>query len=297
MAVLTAKGISRVAIELLARQLVLPRTVTMVPGEEFRGSNGDTVTIRVPQPATGLEQASPGAALTAADVDEVPVDIQVRHQYHLKNITDQERSMSLENFARQVTLPQVRSVAARAEQKLYDVINALPATDPAINWDATSTQADDLDTILRARERLNSFNVPFDDRFLAVASDIATRLLKHDIIARADASGSADALRNAIIGRLYGFNIVEAPGLNAGTGIAYHRSGLAFATFAPLPPQGAADSASISDQGLALRQVFQYNASTASDQSLVSLFAGAAAVEDVAGGGPDRRFVKIATGT
>ena len=40
MAVLTAKGISAVAVELLTRTLVLPMTATRIPGEEFAGSNG-----------------------------------------------------------------------------------------------------------------------------------------------------------------------------------------------------------------------------------------------------------------
>src|SRR5690242_17471439 len=98
MSVLTAQGISRVAIALLQRQLVLPATVTNVPGSEFMGPNGGTITVRVPQPGSSRTQASPGAALTADDVNEIPVDVSLSHVYNLKNLTDQEASYNLEDF-------------------------------------------------------------------------------------------------------------------------------------------------------------------------------------------------------
>lgn len=297
MAVLTAQGISGVAIELLVRRLALPRTVTMVPGSDFKGGNGDTVTIRVPQPSAARTQASPGAALTADDVSEVPVDLTVAHKYHLKNITDQELTYSLEDFARQITRPQVEAVAIGIEDSLAAVMNDLGATDASINWDATSTQADDVDTILRARKFLNDNDVPLEDRYMAVSTDIAMRLLKHDIIARVDASGSSDALRNAVLGKLYGFTFVESAALDAGESCAYHKSAFALATFPPANPKGATSSASASGQGLALRQVFQYDASVASDQSLVSAFVGAAAVYEDESGTDEARFCKIVAGT
>lgn len=297
MAVLTAQGISNVAIELLVRRLALPRTVTMVPGSDFKGGNGDTVTIRVPQPSAARTQASPGSSLTADDVSEVGVDVTLAHKYHLKNISDQELSYNLEDFARQITRPQVEAVALGIEDSLAAVMNALGATDASINWDATSTQADDLDTILRARKFLNDADAPMEDRYLAVSTDIAMRLLKHDIIARADASGSQDALRNAVLGRIFGFNVVESAALDAGEACAYHKSAFVLATFPPANPKGATSSSAAQAQGLALRQVFQYNPGIASDQSLVSAFVGAAAVYEDESGTDEARFVKIVAGT
>ena len=115
MAVLTAKGIAGLSIPLLNRLLVLPRTASLVSGDEYMGPNGGTVTVRVPQPSTSRTQASPGAALTADAMNEIPVDVSLSHEYHLTNITDQDMTYNLEKFAEQVTLPQVRAVAAGAE--------------------------------------------------------------------------------------------------------------------------------------------------------------------------------------
>lgn len=298
MALLTAQGISRVAIELLRRQLSLPRTVTMVPGEEFSGSNGDTITLRVPLATSARTQASRGASLTADDLSEVGVDVAMSHLYHLKNLSDQEVEFDIENFARQISLPQTEAIAAGVEGKLTTVMNALAADDAVYEFALAKSDADTKAAILAIREELGSKEVPLTDRYLAVSPEIATRLLSVDSFVKVNESGSEDALRNAVIGRIYGFTVVECNGLTAGTCVGYHRSGFALAVRPPAAPRGAASSASASAQGIGMRQVFQYDPSTAQDQSLVSTFAGAAAVwEDGATATDSRRWVKVDTST
>lgn len=296
MALLTAKGISGVAIELLVRKLSLPRTVTMVPGAEYAGSNGDTITVRVPQPSAARTQASRGAALTADDINEVGIDVVMSHLYHLKNVSDQELSFDLVDFARQITKPQVEAVAIGAEALLAAVMNDLPAH-ATIEWDATVSEAEDKATILAARAFLSDNDCPPDGRYLAVAPDIAARLLAYAFMTDVDRSGSPEALRNAGLGRVFGFEIVESNALEAGSAVAYHKSGFVFATKAPVAPRGATASSSAVGQGIGLRQVFQYDAGTAQDQSLVSTFAGAAAVYEDVSGTDEARFVKIGPGT
>lgn len=296
MALLTAQGISRVAIELLVRQLALPRTVTMVPGSEFSGSNGDTITVRVPQPSSSREQASAGGALTADSISEVPVDVTLKHLYHLKNLTDQEMDFQVEDFARQITRVQANAVAIGAEGKLASVMNAL-TPDSTIEFAASATDDDTINQVLAMRERLGDNDAPADDRWLACSSSIITRLLKLDLLTKVNESGSPSALRDAMIGRLFGFNVVESNALTSGTAVAYHRSGFVFATKVPSNPKGAASSAGTVAQGIGLRQVFQYDAGHAQDQSLLSTYAGAAAVYEDESGTDEARFVKVGTGT
>jgi hypothetical protein len=295
MAVLTAQGISRVALALLVRRLALPRTFTMVPGEEFAGSNGDTITVRVPQPGVSLVQAAKGDALVPADVDEVPVDITVRHLYHLKNVSDQELSMELEDFARQVTRVQVAAVATGAENEVATAINDQD-DDATIEFAAVADPDDTKAVILAARQRLGENDVPPDGRWFAVSPDIATRVLSVPEFTKVNESGSDQALRRAVIGTLYGFTFVESPAIEAGAAAAYHQSGGAFGLRVPVRPRGATDSASLVEQGIGLRHVFQYDASTAQDQSLVSTFAGASIVADDNPPTEFPRFVKIGTG-
>lgn len=291
MAVLTAKGISRVAIELLQRSLVLPRTLTLVPGDEFAGDNGDTITLRVPQPSSSRTQASAGAALTADDVSEVPQDVQLSHIYHLKNISDQELSMQLEDFAGQVTKLQVGAVSRGVEGVALAAMNAL-SNDATIKFALAASDADTIKQMNALRETLTTNEAPAEDRFLAASPQVVTRLLTCSQFVKNNESGSSDPLRNASVGRIFGIEVVEVTGLTASTAVAYHKSGFALAIRQPVNPKGATSSSAISAGGIGLRQVFQYNAATAQDQSLVSTFAGAKAVFEDVGNTSKKRFIK-----
>lgn len=297
MAVLTAKQISRVAIAMLSRRLVLPRTFTQIPGEEFSGSNGDTITVRVPQPGAAREQATPNAVITFDDVNEVPVDVSLTHLYHAKRISDEEAALELEDYARQVLKVQVDAVARGAEDQAYDVINSLVA-DGSIEFATTATSADTKRVILALRQALSEADVPPEDRFLAVSPDIATRFLSVDDFVHADTSGSTDALRQAIIGKLYGFTVVEGNGLDAGSAAAYHRSGALWANRAPSNVNAAgAESAVVNEQGISLRTVKMFVPDRLSMASVVSTFAGAGVVTDDDSPVSHPRMIKVVTNT
>lgn len=273
MAFLTAKRISRTAIALLTRTLVLPMTVTRVSGDEFAGSNGDTVTVRVPVPQNARTQLTPGTAIQYDNITEVPVDVTLDHLYHATKVTDESLSLEIEQFAEQVTLVQVSAVATGAEDELAAAMNALAVNDTY----GAATGVEDI--ILQAREALGTNNVPVGDRWLAVSPEVATDMLKLDKFSRVDASGDESALRQAILGRIYGLMVVESNALTAGSAVAYHRSGFAFATRTPVTPRGAADSATATEAGIGLRQIFQYDPNVLSDASVISTFAGASLVD------------------
>ena len=160
MAVLTAQGISSLAIELLTRLLVLPMTASRVPGGEFAGSNGDTITVRVPQPSTARTQSTPGGTITYDDVDEVAVDVTLAHLYHAKLVSDEELSLNLEDFGRQITRVQVAAVATRAENQMATVMNNL-SSDLTVEVDGSNID----EVILEARELLGRNDVPLTDRW------------------------------------------------------------------------------------------------------------------------------------
>ncbi|MDG4769008.1 phage capsid protein [Solwaraspora sp. WMMD792] len=290
MAVLTAQGISSLAIELLTRTLVLPMTASRIPGAEFSGSNGDTITVRVPQPSTARTQSSPGATITYDDVDEVPVDVSLSHLYHAKLVSDQELSLDLADFGRQITRVQVAAVATGAENQMATVMNGLPA-DLTIDADGGNIDA----IVLQAREMLGRAEAPLDGRYLAVSPEVATFILALDEVSRVDASGDTNALRNAIIARWRGFNVVESTGLDAGKAVAYHRSGFAFANRVPVVPRGVTSSATAQSGGVGMRQIFQYVPDKLSDASVISTFAGAAVVTDAESGETTPRVVVMDT--
>lgn len=298
MAVLTAKKISQLAIAMLTRKLVLSRTVSIVPGGEFAGSNGDTVTIRVPQPSASREQSTPGADITFDDTDEVPVDVTLAHLYHGKLISDEQASLELEDFGRQVLRVQVEAVARGAENKVAAAINSL-STSGDLEFAATASEADTVAVILAAREALGDNDVPADDRFLVVSSSIATRLLQVDKFTDVDKSGMSQALRDAVLGRVFGFTVVESSALTTETAAAYHRSGLAMANRVPVAPRGAGSSATAAQDGFGMRHVLDYIPTKLSEASIVSTFAGCSAVADAEspGSGDYPRIIKIGVGS
>lgn len=295
MAVLTAKGISAVNVELLSRSIVLPNTVTMIPGSEFTGDNGDTITVRVPQPSASRKQSTRGATITYDDVTEIPVDVKIWQLYHAKKVSNEEMNLDIKNFAKQVSRVQVDAVAVGAENELAAVMNALSADG---SFDGTPEGTDN--AIKEAREFLTRSSAPLGDRFLACSPEVISLLLSVDKFVRADAlgDGRSSALRDAIAGRIYGFTVVETAGLDAGEAVAYHRSGFVFANKTPIAPRGAADAAAASNQDIGLMQVFDYENSILSDTSTVTTFAGAAAVyENGTGtnGSTRKRFFKLET--
>ncbi|MEV4672174.1 hypothetical protein AB0K34_11030 [Actinomadura sp. NPDC049382] len=289
MAVLTAQGISSLAVSLLVRQLALPMTVSRIPGPEFSGDNGDTITVRVRTPRAARTQANPGDPITYDALNETAVNVELSHLYDATRLTDQDLSLNLVDFGVQVTQPQTASVAIGAEDKLAAAMNAVAADD---SFAATASASDTDGAILAAREALSEADVPAGDRYLACAPDIITRLLSVDKFVRADAIGNGTAIQTATMGRIYGFTVVESNGLTAGTAVAYHQSGFVFANRVPVPPRGVAPSqvGTATTGGIGLRTLFQYQPDNMRDASVVSTFAGASVVD------ADRVF-KLDTGS
>lgn len=278
MALVTAKGVSSLAVALLTRSVVLPMTVARVPAGEFRGPSGGTVTVRIRQPRAARTQATPGASITYDPINETSVDVSLAHLYDATRISDEDYSLSLEDFGAQVTQPQVASVGVGAEDQLAAAMNGLVA-DGSLSGTSPAFASID-EALLAAREALSTADVPASDRWLAVAPDVMTEILGVDKFVRADATGdSVSAVRTATMGRIYGMTVLESNGLTAGSAVAYHRSAFAFATATPVAPRGANDSATATYGGIGMRQIFQYQPDILSDASVLSAFAGASPVE------------------
>lgn len=271
---LTSSVIAPTAVGLLARQLVLPQTVIRVSGDNFRGGNGDSVTVRVPVKVGARTQVTPGAAITYDDITETAVTLTVDHLYNGVKVTDEDLAMGIGSFGAQILDPQIAGIAEGAEDEIAAAMNALAAD---ASFDLSASTADTKAKILGAREALSSANVPVADRYLAVSPEISTRVL--EVIGDRETAAGDNALASAVLGRLYGFTIVESNGLTGGTAVAYHRTSFAFANFSAPVPSGASDGAQITTAGVALRWVRQYDPDILSDRSVVSTFAGAAGVD------------------
>lgn len=292
MSLLTSPEISQLAVALLSRQLVLPNTVSRVPGDEYGGPSGGQVVVRVPQPREAKEQTVAGSVIDFTDVDEVPVTTTVRHLYDAARIHAEDLTLTLESFGKQVLAPQVASVATGAEDVLADEMNALDL-DESIGWAPVADPEADIETLLSIRETLTTNNVPAGGRFLAVSPDIASRLLVTGRFSEVDKRGTASALTEAIIGRLYGLTVVESNALEATTAVGYHTGAFAFASFPPAEPMGHTSSSTAEDDGVALRATQAYLADRLSNASVVHTFVGAATITEDEEGEVIKRAIRV----
>ena len=296
---LKPETISRTALGLLRRELILPRLVTRLGIEDFRGAKDDTVNVRVPARLTArdYEWRTRTNPIVLDDISETSVPVVLtEHPYSAVAVTDEELTLDITDFATQVLNPQVLAVAEALEAVLGTVIEGATyaaEVDYAESEDGVGSPF--YRALVDARKALNDAKVPASERFVLLGSSVEAAALKEDAI-RVE-TGSSDALREAIIGRVAGFTVIgNVQSLAADFAVAAHRSAFAFANVAPEVPSGVAMGQSTVFDGLALRWIRDYDPNYLRDRSVVSSFAGAASVEDgESGGNPANvRAVKIA---
>lgn len=279
-----AQQIVDAAALLLQREIVLPRLVWTQPSASFVGALDDTITLRVPAVREARTRTMRSAtALVADDLAETSVPVTLdTHVYDLLNITDEQLTLDITNFARQVLAPQMRAVAEGMENVIAAALDGatLAGADQTISMGGSD---EPFDVAIDARTALNALNVPRSERVLVLGSNVEAAFLKSDKLSKVNESGTDDALRDATITRVGGFTVVGSNAVDADTGYAFHRTAVAFGNVAPALPDGAAMKARVATEGLALRYLRDYNPTNSTgpvDRSLVDAFVGAASVEE-----------------
>lgn len=291
-----AGQIVQAAALLLQREIVLPRLVWRQPDAAFKGALDDTITLKVPAVRTARTRTMRSTtALVADDLTETSVPVQLdTHVYDLLNITDEQLTLDIVDFATQVLNPQMRAVAEGME-------NVIAAALGAADWEADAiyfTEGSDegYDVLALAGRELNKLNVPRAGRVFACGANVEAALLGDDRVVKANEAGTDSALREATIARLAGFTIVGTNALGEDEAYAFHQTAIAFANVAPALPDGATMKARVATESLALRYLRDYNPTNATgpvDRSLVDAFVGAASVEEGSGDLTNRRGVEI----
>jgi hypothetical protein len=286
---------------LLQREIVLPRLVFTPPANNYVGALDDTITLRVPAVlASRTRTMRSNTALTADDLTETKVPVALTdHVYQLLNIRDEELTLDIVEFSTQVLAPQMRAVAEGLENVIADALQAADAYASTVTLGSSDHPG--YDAIVDAGAQLNILNVPRAGRVLLVGANVEAFLLKEDIVAKANESGTTDALREATLTRLAGFTIVGSNAIDPDAAFAFDRFAVALGAVAPALPDGAAMKARVSESGIGMRFLRDYNPTNSTgpvDRSLVDIFAGAASVDQAppdnpAGAKKNRRLVKV----
>lgn len=261
----------------------LPRTVRQDFSNEFVAGRGQTVNVLGPISAGTAKVYTKAnrdarAAIQFNDITQAWFPVTLEDQvYNAVRLPDDFATFTLEDMTRQVLRPQAESVVDALAAPLISEMTAI-VTDssiPAVAPDGSNIRQ----VLIKARQVLNERKIPAADRWFAVGSDIEAAILSDTLLQKVNESGSSEVLRNATIGRLFGFTIVADPTLPSDFGIAYHRDAFAHVTRPSRQPDGAAFSASVAQDGYALRWIQHYNPLQLEDQSVVDTFFGATTLD------------------
>lgn len=261
----------------------LPRTVRQDFSNEFVAGRGQTVNVLGPISAGTAHVYTKAnrdarAAIQFNDLTQnwfpVTLDAQV---YNAVRLPDDFATFTITDLTQQVLIPQAESVVDQLAAPLIAEMTAIgtDASIPAIAANGSNFR----EVLIKARKVLNDRKIPAAGRTLAVGSELEAAALQDVLLQRVNESGTGDVLRNATIGTLFGFTIVADPALPADFGIAYNRDAFAHVTRPSKQPQGAAYSATVAQDGYALRWIQHYNPLQLEDQSVVDTFFGAATLD------------------
>ena len=295
--------IARLAVDLLLRELVLARTVwsDAIAPAEFEGAFGDTVTLRIPaRRAARTRVLRAGSTITNDDSHEFGVAVTLDTDvYNGAPITDEDLTLSIQDFGKQILMPQIRAVAEGVEDQVAaQIVGATYKASHTIDADTSEFNPSSVRSWYRianrARKILNESHVPRASRTLVVGASIEEEILNDDRFIRNDSIGASaeSALREATIGRIAGFDVVPSMSIPDTDAYAYHRTAFVLAARAPRVPQGAtmAVQRSLGEaerlggssglQGINVRWLMDYDYENTTDRSLVNTWVGTAQVDD-----------------
>jgi hypothetical protein len=275
-----AEKVVSTALGLLARELTLPQLVWRDAKFDFTGAKDDTISLRLPAYAPArTRQLRSGAERVKDSLTETKVDVTLDVDvYKDIGISDEELTLDISDFGAQVLNPVLLGIALQLEQEVADVIQG---ADYQVEIDFEIGKDDAyLDIALAARTALNNANVPFAGRALVVGSAIEAEFLGSEKFVAADRAGTDQTLREAMIGRVAGFDVYTSPALAPDEAYAFHRTAFAMAQRAPVVPSGAPWGATQSYQGLAIRTVRVFDPNEVEDRFVADSWVGCTAVTD-----------------
>lgn len=261
----------------LSRMLTMAPTVWRDAGGSFRGAAGDTITIRVPAYTVADERAlRSGSQRNRRGLFESPVAVTLdKNLYRDVPLTDEQQTLDIMNFSRQVINPMLEGIARGIEDELVDA-----ATGATYEYEVAMSASDAVAGVFEARKNLNDARAPFNNRFLALGSSAELALLNSPNLRQVNQAGSDVELRDGRLFRLAGFQVLSVPGLPPDEAYAYHQTAYALSLQAPIVPQGAPAGFTATQDGFAIRLVQVLDSATIENIVAADVFVGASPVED-----------------
>ncbi|WP_159795660.1 phage major capsid protein [Puerhibacterium puerhi] len=278
--------VAATAATLLERKLVVPTFFARKGIDEFKGAEGDAVSVVVPgvlpyrrygwrndrsQPIQFDEYSERKVTVTFGD------DV-----YSAVKLTDEQKDFDFGGGFGRLIGAQTDSIRRGLEHESVDALRGAPYE---VFIDA-GEDADIRKVARAARQALNRLNVPDGQRVLLLGTDWEEKALADDALSIASAVGETRAraaLERAIIGELYGLTIAVSQEIASDSAYAFVRSAFIFLSGTPSVPQSVPFGGSGSSGGelnVGLRWLMDYDTERFQDRSVFNMYPGFQYVED-----------------
>lgn len=273
---------------LLQRELLLPRLVVRRGIADYVGAKNDTINIRIPSILKGREYEwrTRSTAITTDDLKEFSIPVTLdKHPYSAVGITDEELTLDIASWGEQVARPQIRAVAELLEGYIAEAMVAANYRH-TVTYEQPDPEVEGKDyafyrAAVKARKFLNQENVPAAGRKLLCGANVEEAALNSAHLIDVDTSGADSVLREAVIGRVAGFEVIgNCNSIDPDFAVAMSPTAFALGNVAPVVPDGAKAGATLDFESLAMRWIRDYDSDHLRDRSVYSAFAGASSVED-----------------
>lgn len=276
---ITMTQIANRALATLINDSVLIGLVSRDYDPAFQGKQGDTVNVRVPMvfTSTRFDRAT-GIQLQNPAEDTFPVVLDTIADVSFA-VTTEDMTLTIDDFTERLLNPAMQAIVEQVEgditEELVDAANQV--ANPAGDYVAKQTGGGVVTTpdathpsmvLIPARTRLGRNKLPTLNRMAVFSPEAAGEMLTDELMTAADKRGDTDGLREAAIGRKFGFDNYETNYLGYGPldkgqadGVAFHRDAITLATRTLEKPLGkvGAQSATANYKGLGLRVVYDYD--------------------------------------
>lgn len=263
---LTPDIIARAALANLYETTVMAPLVHRDYEPEFAARVGDTISIRKPAVFTA-EEYDRNTGITVQDATEDSVPVVLNHFADVSfAVTSEQLTLELADFNEQLLNPAMEAIAQKIDR---DILGLRDDVTQEVGLTAGELWSDPKSLVAAGRV-LDQAKVPMTERRAALGPVTAAEWLKNDLLHRADKSGSTAGLREASIGRLFGFDTYKTQNIGGANdpdsgeafteiNVAFHRTAFAL-VFRPLAlPMGAQRASIQSYKGFGLRVVIDYD--------------------------------------
>jgi hypothetical protein len=131
-------------------------------------------------------------------------------RYWAITVDDIDKRQALPGFIDETTTGAAYNLRADADSFVADLMVAGVDAGNELGAETVDADGEAYDLLVELRTLLTRSNTPVDGRFVIVPPELYAWLLKDDRFIRLDASGTTAGLRNGVVGRAAGFDIIES---------------------------------------------------------------------------------------